>query len=249
MTLKRIIALHKQLNITNVAELEKACQEGAVSSIKGFGAKTQNDILQAIKSVRKNVHQLRLINALDVTDELLGFLRGALKTQRVEVAGAIRRWHQAVEDITIVAEAPGEKVLKALKRYHRFISVEKKDDSIVGLLPEGINAVVYPVTNLALGLVAYTGTPEHFALLQKIAEQYDLELTHAGLKEGSKLIESESENDVFKALHLNYIPAEIREGSDEVELASQSDFSDLLEIGDIRGMTHCQNFFGWSPYD
>jgi DNA polymerase (family 10) len=140
-------------------------------------------------------------------------------------------------------------VEKAAKDFHGMASVSESKENetgesvIRGALTDGGSVEIFAVQNYALALVAHTGSDAHFRLLQKVAEGRGLELNALALTKNSAAIDVSDEKAVFKALHLNYIPPELREGGDEVALAEKSDFSDLIKIRDIQGMTHCHSTF------
>lgn len=243
MTLKRIAKLNSELNISTIAELKNACEQGRVASVKGFGVKLENDILQKLRGKREE-DRIRLVQALEVADELINFLKGALKSEKVEAVGTVRRWHEAVDKLTIVAQADIERVLKVLSEYSNALSIETvSEHSCLISLVHGIPAEIIAVSNLTLGLIAYTGVPEHFAQLQSKAEQEGAELTKTAFKLRNKLVKPRSEKEVFNLIGLNFIPPELREGADEVALAVRDDFSGLVTLEDIRGMTHCHSDF------
>jgi DNA polymerase (family X) len=287
LTLKRIKALSEELEISSIKDLEQACKGGKVASLKGFGLKTQNALLEAIASFGNSENALLLIDAFDIANELVSFLRAALNTKNVQTVGTVKRWHEAISTISIVAEGEIADVLRVLKGFHgvtstsvsenaapadnggtvasrsKFDSETKLDSgirvasestvarssslasvgSVKGILAAGGTIEVFTTQNFPLALVAHTGTDKHFEQLQHIAKQRGLELTPTALKSHSKKIDVHSEHDVFKNLRLNYIPPELREGENEVVLAEDNDFSDLIDIKDIRGMTHCHSTF------
>lgn len=243
MTLKRIQILSKELNIKSISDLEDACRQGRIALVKGFSTKTQDEILKAIAKGSDEPNQIRLIDAFEVAEELVNFLKASPRIRKVEIAGSIRRWHEAVDEVTLVAEADKAHLAKVMKNFHGAISIKETESAVIAILSNGISAEVFPITNIALGLVAKTGTAEHFSLLQQAALQKGLELSTNILRRGKQKLDCHRETDVFKAIGLHYIPAEIREGEDEVKLAEKSDFSDLVDLGDIRGMVHCHTTY------
>lgn len=243
LTLKRIRKLNSELNVSTIAQLEEACKSGKLEKVKGFGIKLQNDILQSISSVNEGNEQLRLINAIEVADDLVEFLRGVLKTERVEIGGTIRRWQESVDKITIVLEADKVRALRAMKKYRATLSIEETEEGLIVLLSHGVPAEIFCVQNLALGLVLHTGSSEHVSHLRAVAREKGYELTDTELRNGKVRVKFTDEADVFDALGLSFIPPEIREGRGEVELAKTGDFRELLEIEDIRGMTHCHTTY------
>jgi DNA polymerase (family 10) len=272
LTLKRIRALSEELNISSVKELEQACKDGKVADLKGFGIKTQNALLEAIGSFGNTENALLLIDAFDIANGLIAYLKAALKTKNVQTVGTVKRWHEAISKISIVAEGGIEDILKVVREFHGVISAAINEtaepgehrglidstnslSSVKATLAAGGILEVFATDNFPLALVAQTGTKKHFEQLQQIAKQRGLELTpttfqrHSNLKNHSNLenhspkIDVLSEHDVFKNLKLNYIPPELREGGNEVSMAEDHDFSDLIDIKDIRGMTHCHSTF------
>lgn len=243
LTLKRIAKLNSELNVSTIAELKEACEQGRVASLKGFGVKLQNDILQKLSGKTED-DRMRLVQAFEVASELVEFLKGALKSEKVEIAGTIRRWHEAVDKVTIVAQSDPEKVRKALSKYPTALSLAPiSEDSFLMFLAHGIPAEVVVVSNLALGMISQTGSPEHFVQLQTIAKERAIELTKNSLIVSNRVIMPKSEDEVFKLLGLNFIPPELREGTDEVSTSVSGDFSELVTLEDIRGMTHCHSDF------
>lgn len=249
LTLKRIKMLSDELGVSSINELGEACKNGKVAPLKGFGIKTQNSILEAINSFSDNENGILLVHAMEIADELVAYLKATLKTKNVQVVGAVQRWHESITVISIVAQGAILAVEKAAKDFHGMASVSESKENetgesvIRGALTDGGSVEIFAVQNYALALVAHTGTDAHFRLLVKVAEGRGLELNALALTKNSTAIDVSDEKAVFKALHLNYIPPELREGGDEVALAEKSDFSDLIKIGDIQGMTHCHSTF------
>ncbi len=243
LTLKRIQKLHAELNIQSLVELEAACREGKVAGLKGFGVKLQNDILQSIASIGQQVDKIRLVNAMDAADELVEFIKGASKTDHVETAGAVRRWCETVDRITIVAEGNQPDIAKFMSNFHDAISVDETDQSVLVLLSNGMTVEIFAVSSLPLGMVAHTGTPVHFEKLKEVALAKGFELSPNYLRKGSKDVEIPSEDKFFETIGLHPIPVELREGEDEVGIARTNDFLGLVDMEDIRGMTHCHSTF------
>ncbi len=243
LTLKRIQALNEQLDITTIDELELACKEGKLAPLKGFGIKLQNDILQSLAALKDEQDQIRLGRAYEIAEGLAKQLGTSLKTKKIEIAGAIRRWHESVNKLTLVVEADSPSVLKALKNIRTVLSVEERGDCLLALLADGISAEIFPVGSLALGLVEHTGTDAHFGLVKAKAEQRGFIFSDDRVLKNGKEVNFKTEEQVFEKFGLSYVPPELREGTDEVALAENSDFSDLVDANDIIGMTHCHSTY------
>jgi DNA polymerase (family 10) len=261
LTLKRIKALSEELKISSIKELEEACKKGKVASLKGFGIKTQSALLEAIAAFGNSENALILVHAFEIANELVAYLKAALNTKNVQIVGTVKRWHEAITTISVVAEAQMADILKAAKGFHGITAIgeiseisetnetsesdkgNKSVGSIRGTLAEGGSVEIFATQNLNIALIAYTGTSTHFEQLQIVARKRGLELTSTTFTKDSKEIDVHNEHDVFKSLKLNYIPPELREGEREVLMAEDHDFNDLIDIQDIRGMTHCHSTF------
>ncbi|HEY9773512.1 MAG TPA: PHP domain-containing protein [Planktothrix sp.] len=237
LTLKRIQTLNEKLDISNIQQLEQACKEGKLANLKGFGLKVQNDILQALSGSREEIDQIRLVRAFELVDEIVETLSLALKTEKIEVVGAVRRWHETVDRITIIVESDIKRTAAALKKVRGIVSIEETGALLLAHLVDGIPLEVYPVANLAFGLLKHTGNKAHFEQLQQHAAARNLELDEANFSS------AKNEKQIFKAIGLHFIPPEIREGRGEVAASKTSDFSTLVEYKDIRGMTHCHSTY------
>lgn len=243
MTLKRIQALSEKLHVTSVKELEEACKQGKLADLKGFGEKVQSTLLNSIQNGTEVSDEMRLFNARPVVKELLEFLSLRLPKFQFEIAGGVRAWDETVKKIEIVTTANAMSVSEVLANFQDLVSITEAKDLITALLWNTVPIEITCVNNLALGLVAKTGSPEHFMLLEKAAREKGFHLTITELKRDKTKLPVKSELDVYKSLDLNFIPPEMRQGKNEIELAESDDFSDLIEIDDIRGMTHCHTTY------
>ncbi|MDX2104814.1 MAG: PHP domain-containing protein [Candidatus Melainabacteria bacterium] len=244
LTLARIKTL-TDIGIDSKAKLLKACKAGTVAKLKGFGIKVQRSILDKLENAGQERHQMLLVDALDIANELVSDLKSSLKTQKVELVGQMRRFWEAVDKIEIAVEATSSKIQKALEHYHGLGALQESSDKkcLVARHIEGLNIEIYPVRNLALAMVAFSGSQEHFSKLQEYASKNNFKLLDCSFKKNREEIEIANEEDVFKYLGLNFIPPELREGQDEIEEAIENDFKDLVNIEDIQGMTHCHSTY------
>lgn len=179
LTLARIKTL-TDIGIDSKSKLEKACKSGKLAKVKGFGIKVQRSILDRLQSAGQTKSQTLLVDAQDIALEFLDDLKSSLKTQKVEIVGKIRRYYEAVDIIEIAVEASTAEVQEALKHYHAIKSIKKASDETVLEIEhaEGIDITIYAVDNLALAMVAYSGTKE--AAFQNLGTS----IGPAGLKTG-----------------------------------------------------------------
>lgn len=254
MSLKRIQALHKALGVESVEDLKKACLTGKVRGVKGFGAKTEESILQGIYKYETRDERVLLVDARELAEPLLAHAAGGPGVQRADLAGSIRRWQETVRNIDLVAATrDASAFLDYMERFPRASSVEARESDRCTLrLSGGLKADVraVPPARYAAALLHYTGSTAHIERLAKIAEERDLTLSERGLEgsgkgsgkgAGEKL---KTEADIYEHLGLPYIPPELREDEGEIEAAlAGDDASDLIELQDIQGMVHCHTVY------
>ncbi len=244
LTLEKIRLLSSQLGIRTVDELETACRQERVREIAGFAPRSERALLGKIERMKAKSTAILLVDAMEVADEMISYLRSSQRSLEIEVTGEVRRWHEAVECIQLVAQT--EKYAATLKAFQKFplvIKVEQmRDDFARVILSNGIAMELFLTNSLPLKLIETTST-QHFAHLQKLAKRKGFVLTGESFKSKTSSIIVREENNVYSKLGLAFIPPELREDEGEIKEASHHDFSDLIQITDIQGMTHCHSTY------
>jgi DNA polymerase (family 10) len=239
----KIKLLHDALGIDSLETLEQACRDGRLAGVKGFGVKSAEKILRGIAALRAGAGYHRFHRALARADHLVEAL-GAAGARRVEIAGSLRRRREIVRDIDLVASSPDPQTLLAEFRVLPGVveSLGSEQDSTRVLLAEGIAADLYAVSEEEFGsaLLLFTGSPEHVAGLQTRAAQHHFALGRRGLfRTGSgERLPAASEDRIYEALGLPWIPPELREGTGEIESAAGGRLPRLVEERDLRGLIH-----------
>jgi len=236
LTPKRIVALHEALGIRSAAELLQACERGEVRTIRGFGAKTEARLLETSASFleRKPATQKPVILARAIERA------NALRDELLEVAGDVyvvgdvRRGEETVKQLDLLVVGEIEPVLTRLGEMPQVLRLDR--EGRVGRLSEGLTLRVHHAERGAIGsaLVRTTGNPAHVHGLNRLAAGRELDLSGARF---------DSEESLYAALELHYIPPELRLGRDELELAKSDDFSELLQLQHLRGATHCHTTY------
>lgn len=239
---KRLRTIYETLGISDIDALAKACASGAVEQLKGFGRKSAESISQGIEYLQTHRGQYLLSTACSEAEELLDFLRGHPEVVRAEVAGSIRRWKETTKDVDLVAStedpegvaaafAAGPQVARVIAKGSTMVSVELKS---------GMNADLRIVEDagFANALHHFTGSKEHNTQMRSRAKSRGLKLNEYGLFDGEETVPCAIEEEIFKALDLNYIPPEMREGIGEIERAEDGALPRLLELDDLEGTVH-----------
>lgn len=244
LSLKKIIALD-EAGIQTVADLEAACQEGRVSRIKGFGIKSQAKLLAEIaKRKSPKGDALPLDKALEEAERILSYLRDAPELSEAAVAGALRRRHETVRRIIIVAASDEPKAV--LDRFLSFPALEHTEqlgeNRFRGRLARGVETelVVIEPQDYAGALLTETGSRGHVAKLREIARAQGSNLSP---NDRDDRMRATSEDEIYRHLGLPLIPAEMREDEGEIEAALAGKLPQPLAVEDIRGMIHCHTIY------
>lgn len=236
---KKARVVWKELGITTIAQLRKACEEDKLSALKGFGAKTQKKILEGIAFHEQHAGQYLLSDAMPVARALLAHLQQLKTVHRVSIAGSLRRWKETVKDIDLLASSSEpakvtEHFLKAPGVKEVIGSGETKTSV---RLASGMQVDLRIVSDeqFPYALAYFTGSKEHNVVVRQLAQKKGLKVNEYGIYDGSKLIECRDETAFYKALGLPYIPPEMRENTGELDYNATFQ---PLELKALKGVFH-----------
>ena len=252
---KKIKALHDQLGIASVEELEKACQDGRVAKLKGFGEKTAVNICEGINRRRSYASKHLLSDSLLIAEAVLDDLRSHPDVIRCSEGGSLRRRREIIGDIDLLASSKQPAaVIDFFTGRPGILNVIAKGETKASVLLEGgiqSDLRVVSDTEFPYALMYFTGNKEHNIVMRQRAIQRGLRLNEYGLfrsKEETRdpklLVKCDTEEDVFQKLGLNYVPPECREDTGEFALAEKEPFPRLIQWSDLKGSLH--NHSTWS---
>ena len=247
---KKIKALHEQLGVDSIESLTKVCQDGEVAKLKGFGEKTQEKILSGIKNREAYAARHLWWDARRVVDQILPGLRALPEVERAEAAGSFRRGMETVGDLDfIVASSNPAPIMDWFTSMDGIVEITAHGDTKSSIRLEGgmqADLRVVPAEQFYFALHHFTGSKDHNVRMRQKALSMGLSLSEWGLrpeeeKDASRKvgeIEADSEEDVFKALGLAFVPPALREGMGEVEAAEKNELPELLQYEDLKGCFH-----------
>ncbi|ELZ08256.1 PHP domain protein [Halovivax asiaticus JCM 14624] len=258
---KTVGTLYRELGIETLDDLETAAEAGEIQDVKGFGAKTEQNILENIDFAR-TVGQRHLVGeARPLADDVLGYLEGIAGVERCEVAGSIRRWRETIGDVDVLAATDEPDAV-----VDDFLAWDSIDDEIesgpakasvrVGEVRVDLRLVVPDEFGSALQY--FTGSKAHNVRLRNYAIDRGMKLNEYGAFDVSKLdadpdadpqhvgggqrvgerVAGETEESMYDALGLPWIPPELREDRGEIDAAEAGELPDLVVEADIRGDLH-----------
>ncbi len=255
---KKVRLLMEKLSITTVAQLELACREDRLAAVEGFGKKTQENILAGIELLKKHSSQFLYSVAERAALTILGRIAALPGVIRAEIAGSLRRKKEVVGDIDILVAAKKTHAKKILSAFASHESVQRVlgegETKASVVLDIGINCdlrVVDP-SEFPFALNYFTGSKDHNVRIRSLARAADLSLNEYGFsplgsgeKRGSskRAVACASEEDIYAALGLSYVPPELREDAGEVDAALARTLPVLVEERDIRGTFHCHTTY------
>jgi DNA polymerase (family 10) len=242
---KKVRVLWQEVGVTDLETLRKAAETRRLRRVKGFGEKTEENILKGIRLVREGQARVPLSVASAVADRVMDHLRGRSPAQRMSVAGSLRRMRDTVGDIDILATAEDrEAVMKAFKSMPEVRDVVAAGDTKATVRVEAsgrliqVDLRILDEASWGAGLLYFTGSKDHNIHLRGMAQERGLKLNEYGLFQEDERIPLPEEEDAYDALGLPWIPAEMREDRGEIEAALQGELPVLVDLPDLRGDFH-----------
>jgi DNA polymerase (family 10) len=262
---KKIKALHEQLHISSIEELHNACKTGRVAELPGFGETTQAKICQAIEQRTKHAGSFQLGQIAPEAETLLTELKAHPAALQADLAGSYRRRKEIVRDLDyIVATKQADAVTKWLVSHPLVESVIAQGATKTSVrLRSGIQCdlrVIAP-DEYPFALNYFTGSKEHNIEMRNRAlkrgwtlNEYRLAPLPADAARGANTqVEKKNkkkqvinrvprirdEEELYRALDLDYVPPELRENCGEFEAAENHSIPRLIEKENLRGTFHC----------
>jgi DNA polymerase (family 10) len=252
---KKVKSLVDGLGIDSLDGLERACREGRVRGVQGFGAKTEAAILDNIAFAKSPEHARLLWQDADaIAAMMLAWMRQCPQARQVEGAGSWRRGRETVGDLDLVVDSSeSAAVIDHFCRWSEAAAVLQRGDtkaSIRGPRDVQIDLRVVERDSFGAALQYFTGSKEHNVRLRSRARDRGLTINEYGVHrlEGGvagdaapargERLAGATEAEVYEAVGLPWIPPELREGGDEIDRASGGCLPRLVELADIRGDLH-----------
>jgi DNA polymerase (family 10) len=242
---KRVKALWHDLEVQTLEQLLRAARDGRIRGLHGFGAKTEERILEAAQAHLSQAKRYKLSIAAQYAQGLTAYLAKIKGVKRVEVAGSFRRMRETVGDLDIlVAAASDSPVMERFARYEevREVLASGPTRSTV-ILKAGIQVDVRVIAEESYGaaLQYFTGSKAHNIALRRIAQDKGYKLNEYGVFKGEKRIAGDTEQSVYKLLGLAWIPPELREDRGEIDAARTGKLPALVELTDLKGDLHAHS--------
>lgn len=244
---KKMKKIWEELDVTTLEELEEAGEQGRIRELKGFGAKSQENIMKGLEIVKKSQGRAHISKVLPVAREIIGELEESGSFLELEFAGSLRRRRYDIGDVDILATTGDrDKAMESFTSLANADEVLSKGETKGSIRTDsGLRIDLRIVDRESLGAAKqyFTGSQQHNVRMRQRALADGYKLNEYGLfdKESEEKIAGSDEEDVYGKLGLNWIPPELREARGEIEAAESGDLPDLIEREDINGDLHCHS--------
>src|SRR5688572_22055446 len=240
---KTVALLYHQLGIRTLDDLEAAGREGRLRTLKGMGAKKEAQILRALEE-RTRVAGRRLIaEAYDTAASLVASLREAAPGAVIAMVGSLRRGCETCGDLDVLAAGASDSLMDTFTTYRQVERVLAHGDTKSSVMLWGgfqADLRLVPGPSAGAALQYFTGSKAHNIALRDRAIQRGLKLNEYGLYrvDDESLVAGDSEEAIYEALGLRWVPPELRENRGEILAAEQGTLPRLIALADLRGDLH-----------
>jgi DNA polymerase (family X) len=242
---KRAMQFAQELNVKTVADLQLALDTGQIAALPRLGDKVAEALRLELQRIDSRSQRLPLAIALPAAEEVIRQLQACSAVESITAAGSIRRWRETTGDIDILVSStrPDEviRAFTALPVVKQVLGAGDTRASIINVADVQIDLRVVAPESIGAALQYFTGSKEHNVKLRAMAVRKGLKVNEYGVfsvDDDTMNLASRTEEDVYAALGLPWIPPELREGAGEVELARSGKLPRLVELRDIRGDLH-----------
>jgi DNA polymerase (family 10) len=242
---KGVALLFQHFQIQSMDDLEQLCKDQKIRGLPRMGAKLEEKILRSIAQFKERSGRFLLSFAANAAGELASVIKELEGIDAVTPAGSLRRGRETVGDLDLLVTGPNsEAALERVANYHRVYEVLGRgaNKTSVKLGREGLQVDVraLPRESFGAALQYFTGSKEHNVAIRTRAVKMGLTLNEYGLfrADSGELVAGATEDDVYRALGLDWIPPEMRENQGEIELAAAGKLPALVELRHMRGDIH-----------
>jgi DNA polymerase (family 10) len=246
---KRARRLYDELGVDSLDSLRAAAEAGRIRSLRGFGAKVEENLVRALAEHEDGgpAPRILLSRALPVAEQIVGALRGHPAAERVELAGSLRRLADSVKDVDVIATASDPAALAGGLAELALV------ESVYSAGEAGARVSTHSGVRVDLKVVApdqfgnvlqhFTGSKAHNVGLREGAVRRGLHVSEYGILDDAtgETLRCATEEEVYDRLGLAWIPPELREGRGELEAAAPGGpgLPRLVALEDLRGDLHC----------
>jgi DNA polymerase (family 10) len=247
---KTIALLWSAFQVSDLAGVEQLAREGKLRELPRMSEKTEQKILKAIEDYRRISGRFLLDEGDRTAEKLTEHLKHIEGIEKITPAGSLRRGRETVGDLDVLITGPcciddqqRAALTEEILRFPGIIDVMAKGDNKVSFkLRSGMQVDVrmLPPESYGAAMQYFTGSKNHNVTLRQRALKMGYTLNEYGLSrlEDSRRVAGTTEDEIYSALRLDFIPPELRENCGEIEAAAEHKLPKLITVEDIRGEVH-----------
>jgi len=242
---KSIAALIENFRVSTIDDLERICREQKLRDLPRMGAKLEEKILKSIAIYRRSAGRFLIDFASETAEELQSLFSTLPGISSVTAASSLRRGKETIGDVDILVAGPES--AKALDTFASWSKIDEllakgdnKASARVGVEGIQVDVRALPTASFGAAMQYFTGSKEHNVSLRTRAVKMGYTLNEYALarEADGHVIASATEEEIYQALGLTWIPPELRENTGEIEAAEQNRLPKLIELEQIRGDLH-----------
>ena len=236
--------LYEELGVDSIEKLEKAVRQHQIRDLPGMGEKSEDNILRGIELYKRRKERVLLGLALPLAEEIVKNLSRLDETDKISIAGSLRRKKETIGDIDIlVTSQKPEKIMKtfvSLPQVREVLAEGPTKSSVITRDDIHVDVRVVEPISFGAALQYFTGSKAHNIRLRESAVKRGLKINEYGVfnQKTERRITGEEEKEVYRILDLPFIPPELREDRGEIEAAQENKLPQLIEYSQIRGDLH-----------
>jgi DNA polymerase (family X) len=241
---KKAMVVYRELGIDGLEELVAAARDGRLRGLKGFSAKTEENVLQAVQRAQRDTGRVTIDVAMGVAEALLERLRTIADVRRADLAGSLRRMAETIGDVDLlVASGSPAPIMDAFTGYEDVEQILARGETKSSVVTRsGLQVDLRVIPNEAWGaaMIYFTGSKAHNVRIREMAVRKGLKLNEYGIfeVETDELIAAETERDVYERLGLPFIEPTLREDRGEIEAALAGSLPQVVTLKQMRGDLH-----------
>lgn len=246
---KTVSMLWREVGITSIEKLAKALDTGELEELKGFGKKKVENIRKNLAFAEQAGKRARIGNAMPLALWFVGQLKKLKQVKKIDYAGSLRRGKETIGDVDLLVAAKPQDAPAIMDAFVGLAAVADvlakgetkssvRTDEASGQMQVDLRVV--PAESYGAALMYFTGSKEHNIQLRERAISMGMKLNEWSLsrQDNDTVVAGKTEQDVYKALKLAWVPPELREDRGEITLAENDELPTLIELADVRSDLH-----------
>ncbi|TWT76755.1 DNA polymerase/3'-5' exonuclease PolX [Planctomycetes bacterium CA13] len=246
---KKAAKLNERLTIESLDDLKKACQEGLVAKIKGFGKKTEAAILDGLSIAKQASERIYWAKGDELATVIGEYMRQCKTISQMEWTGSYRRGRETIGDLDLLVVAKDRTA--AMDHFEAFPGRSQtivRGETKISIRVAGafqVDMRLVEANQFGAALQYFTGSQSHNVHLRRIAKDHGLKINEYGVfrvddenQVANEPIAGKTEQEVYGAVGLSWIAPELREDRNEFEWATKNKFPELIEMSDVVGDLH-----------